>query len=424
MNVQKRKLVIIALFVTGSLLTSCGSRGSQTASPTRVPTVTPLPRIIPPTESLPTSTTTIVRTPIPKQSPTGVAVNKQITAAPTPVIAAACAPPAGWVSYTVQVNDTLSLLAYRTNITVEQIQQANCLSDDLIFAGQTLRLPFIPLPPPTAILISSITPSVEQLPAVTPTATLMPSLTPTVEQSPTAIATSTPTVEQPDAPGPGDPRLSIKPFAGPIGTDYTISIYEFKPGEQVTVSIFPLDTNDVVSSISIVVDQKGNGVVHFVSQQGNPVGIYTVQAHGDAGSSADGNFQIKQVSSPTATLTPSLTPTVEQSPTTTATPTPIVEPLDAPGSGNPRLSIEPFAGPIGTDYTISIYEFKPGEQVTVSIFPLGTNDVVSSISIVVDQKGNGVVHFVSQLGNLVGIYTVQAHGDTGSSADGNLQITE
>src|SRR6266542_2368090 len=216
MNLQKRTLAIIALFVTASLLISCGAREPQTGAPAGAATATPLPHIIASTESLPTSTATIVQTPIPKQSPTGVTVKEQATASPVPSIVIACVPPDDWVDYTVQVNDTLSVLASRTNITVDLLMQANCLSGDLIFAGQTLRLPFIPSSPPAATMTPALAPTEE------PTRTVTPSPTIEIPGAPTPTATASSTPEKPDAPGPGDPHVAVSPSSGPAGTTFTI----------------------------------------------------------------------------------------------------------------------------------------------------------------------------------------------------------
>ncbi len=190
--------------------------------------------------------------------------------------AAACGPPPGWMIYTVQVNDTLFSLARRTNTSVAQIQQANCLADTLIFAGQHLYLPFVPPPIPTVTERPSPE-ATEENPAA-------PSATP--EDTPI------PTPETPDAPGPGDPRLSIEPFDGPIGTTYTIIATDFIPGETVTITIATMAANDVIFTEAIIVDAVGSGSVQFTSIAGNPVGLYTVTGEGDSGRVADGNMAI------------------------------------------------------------------------------------------------------------------------------------
>jgi LysM repeat protein len=274
MNVQKRKLAMLALFVTASLLISCGSREPQTGSPAGVATATPLPHIIAPTASLPTAASTAtIHTPPPALSPTGVATQEQATDPAAPATAAACVPQGEWVEYTVQVDDTLSLLAYTTNITVDELKQANCLSDDLIFAGQTLRLPFIPTSPPAATMAPALSPTVERPDAVTP---VQPAPTATVEQpsapSPTAA------VEKPVAPGPGDPTLLIEPFSGPIGTRYTITLSNFAPKDTITIELFLSSNNALILTDSTSVDDQGNGIFEFVSRPEHPIDTYLVRA--------------------------------------------------------------------------------------------------------------------------------------------------
>jgi hypothetical protein len=53
-----------------------------------------------------------------------------------------CTPPSGWVAYTVQTGDSVSILADRTGATVAQLVSANCLANaDMIAVGQVFYLP-------------------------------------------------------------------------------------------------------------------------------------------------------------------------------------------------------------------------------------------------------------------------------------------
>ncbi|MCC7019372.1 MAG: LysM peptidoglycan-binding domain-containing protein [Ardenticatenales bacterium] len=64
-----------------------------------------------------------------------------------PVGAADCGRPPGWVEYTVQPGDTLSLLAQRSAVDVATLMRANCLASDAIFAGRLLYLARFPSKP-------------------------------------------------------------------------------------------------------------------------------------------------------------------------------------------------------------------------------------------------------------------------------------
>ncbi|WP_394581113.1 C40 family peptidase [Cytobacillus firmus] len=68
--------------------------------------------------------------------------DKKPSAAPAPPPAAA--PPGGSGNYTVVKGDTLSLIASRNNLTVQQIKDWNKLSSDMIFIGQKLTLGQMP----------------------------------------------------------------------------------------------------------------------------------------------------------------------------------------------------------------------------------------------------------------------------------------
>jgi len=88
-----------------------------------------------------------------------------------------CYPPVNWMIYFVQRGDTLTSIAQRFNISVYQLIQANCLASASIFAGQILHVPPV---------------------FFTPTPTSAPSDTPT----------STPTIFVPtDTPTPATPTL-------------------------------------------------------------------------------------------------------------------------------------------------------------------------------------------------------------------------
>ncbi len=65
--------------------------------------------------------------------------------------AAQCSIRADWASYTVRWGDSLSQIARRYSITLNQLMQANCLTSTRIFAGQSLRVPPVNSPQPTQV---------------------------------------------------------------------------------------------------------------------------------------------------------------------------------------------------------------------------------------------------------------------------------
>lgn len=126
---------------------------------------------------------------------------------PTPTLppsALACPPPVGWSTYSVQSGDTLFSLAQAYDLTVGDVQVANCLQDDLIRVGQIL---FLPLPTPTPVTnhLATLRPrtgfdetrgSAER---PTPTLTLTPTPTPTDPPLPaTAPTPAAPLTMDPD----------------------------------------------------------------------------------------------------------------------------------------------------------------------------------------------------------------------------------
>lgn len=108
-------------------------------------------------------------TPTPLASPTP-AVTVTFTQSVKP-----CGPPAGWITYVVRSGDTLFHLAQLLNITVYQLQLANCLGNSsLIVAGQTIYIPHLLPRTPT---LTSIIPSPTR-PSSTPAVNNPPALDP------------------------------------------------------------------------------------------------------------------------------------------------------------------------------------------------------------------------------------------------------
>ncbi|MCE7949036.1 MAG: LysM peptidoglycan-binding domain-containing protein [Chloroflexi bacterium CFX4] len=129
-------------------LTAVALRGTPTPIPlVSAPTETPPP---PPTHT-PTATTQpsatphyiiVTTTPYPEVAS---AADLPPTAADAPEsnATAACAPPNGWVAYSVQPGDTLFgfVLGADGAVDVQTLRQANCLTSDLLQVGQVLFLP-------------------------------------------------------------------------------------------------------------------------------------------------------------------------------------------------------------------------------------------------------------------------------------------
>jgi LysM repeat protein len=68
--------------------------------------------------------------------------------------ATACSHPTGWVTYIVQRGDNLYQIGLRYGVTVTTLQSGNCLDSSLIYTGQRLYVPNVPVVPPGPITIS------------------------------------------------------------------------------------------------------------------------------------------------------------------------------------------------------------------------------------------------------------------------------
>lgn len=187
------------------------------ASPS--PSMTPMPVI---EQASPTETQTI----IPTDTPTD-----------KPVI---CIPPNGhtaWLVHTVQAGDTLSSLAVSTKTNVEEIQKANCITGTIIYNGQPLFLPFVPV-------------------YVPPASTVVP----------------------PTAPPPGDPRIDVDPGSGTAGSTFTLQIKDFDAFAVISVKI---ETSDgiLITTFNITMDAKGNLDNEWVSPVDLEIGFYVVRPY-------------------------------------------------------------------------------------------------------------------------------------------------
>lgn len=69
------------------------------------------------------------------------------TSASPAATATACVHPPNWVPYTIQASDFLIMLAERSNISLKELQRANCIITEKIYLGFTIYLP--PTPTPT-----------------------------------------------------------------------------------------------------------------------------------------------------------------------------------------------------------------------------------------------------------------------------------
>lgn len=154
---------------------------------------------LPQSEPSPTATETITET---------ATITASSSPAPTETIrptSTPCLPPAGWIRYQIQPNDTLLRISRAYGISLNQLMAANCLYSSYIQAGSTLYVPNVPTRTPEPTITNTPgapteTPTPElptPIPTETPTETLPvpPSETPTETPPivPSETATESPT---------------------------------------------------------------------------------------------------------------------------------------------------------------------------------------------------------------------------------------
>lgn len=152
------------VFATATFLVPT-STAAETFATTSVPTDT--------FTAIPSATYTSTATNTATQTPSLTAA---ITATYTPSVTP-CFFLDTWPVYIVRSGDTLSHIARITDSTVKELMQANCMTDTVIFTGQRLYVPRLP--------VYTVTPSV----TITPNS-------PTVFQNPSPCYTSVPLVNR------------------------------------------------------------------------------------------------------------------------------------------------------------------------------------------------------------------------------------
>ena len=107
-----------------------------------------------------------------------------------------CGAPAGWVNYSVIAGDTLYNIGWRYRVTVQDLQQANCLSTTNIRVGQVLKVPNVATSIPLTTATKTSTPALSlpsQTPIILPTLTILPPTETAPASVPTAIPVNSPT---------------------------------------------------------------------------------------------------------------------------------------------------------------------------------------------------------------------------------------
>ena len=147
---------LINLLIVGMVVEAdeMPSRPSLLSSPTQVtdqglaltqtgfaPTATTFETFTPASTSTEPATLTMTVTSTASATPTLTQ-----TGSPTPT---ACVKTSYWPQYIVQAGDWLSSIARATGSTVAELIQANCLTSTVIYPGQILYVPRLPVPTPT-----------------------------------------------------------------------------------------------------------------------------------------------------------------------------------------------------------------------------------------------------------------------------------
>ena len=128
---------------------------------------------------------------------------------PPTALPTTCGVPPGWEIYIVQVGDTLSSIAAAQGVSVQQLQNANCLTSAAVYIGQRLYVPH-------AVNANPIPPTKTATNAPTATRALPDTAVPTNTQVPTATEIP-PQPTETDLPLPSDTPIPM-PTSPPLPT--------------------------------------------------------------------------------------------------------------------------------------------------------------------------------------------------------------
>ena len=127
--------------VPASATATAQASKTATTAPTKAATAAPT-KTAQPTKKAGSTATVRAATPT-----SAVLAAAAATSASPAATATACVHPPNWVPYTIQASDFLIMLAERSNISLKELQRANCIVTEKIYLGFTIYLP--PSPTPT-----------------------------------------------------------------------------------------------------------------------------------------------------------------------------------------------------------------------------------------------------------------------------------
>ena len=121
--------------VPASATATAQASKTATTAPTKAATAAPT-KTAQPTKKAGSTATVRAATPT-----SAVLAAAAATSASPAATATACVHPPNWVPYTIQASDFLIMLAERSNISLKELQRANCIVTEKIYLGFTIYLP-------------------------------------------------------------------------------------------------------------------------------------------------------------------------------------------------------------------------------------------------------------------------------------------
>jgi LysM repeat protein len=146
---------------------------------------------------------------------TRVKATETATQAITATLVTQCGRPPGWVQYSVRAGDSFSSLSRVFNLSIAQLQTANCMGNStFLYVGQLIFTPWIPPAPlpPTSVPATVVPSDTDVPPTVIPSDTSVP---PTTEVPPTIEPTEETPIPTAEAPAGSPAPISTEPPSTP-----------------------------------------------------------------------------------------------------------------------------------------------------------------------------------------------------------------
>jgi 5-hydroxyisourate hydrolase-like protein (transthyretin family) len=229
---------------------------------------------------------------------------------------------------------------------------------------------------------------------------------------PTATPTPEATPEPTDAPDT-EASLEVMPAAGPRGTTHQITAQGLPADSTVTLRV--LFEGDEVYSTELTTDRNGATGISLISEETDPIGVYSVEIVQDGDTLVTGELAITE-GDDSAQPDPTDEPTED--------PTPEAELTDEPEAvfDEVTVTVVPESAARGSAHTVRVEGLVPNEQVTLDVQFDG--ETVFETERTADPTGTIELMLESTPDDEFGTYTVRVLRDAEAIATADFDVLD